>query len=584
MRGTHRRGSIAIKLLLAAGILAACAGGAYAIWGGGHPAASRGGSSAGAEIATVSKTSFDITTTATGELQAKNQKELRSELETQSTIAELVPEGTFVHAGDLVIRLNADQIQTQLDEAELRVAGAKSDLVAAEKGEEIQQSENDSKIRQAQLKLDLANLALEQWDKGEKVQKLKDIELAMDKTEQDLARLKDKVEQSLKLFDEGFLSKDALDQDKIALREAQAARAKAILDQSTYDAYQMPKDRKQKSSDVDEASEELKRTKQQADIQLAIKAADKFNKQRQLALHEEKLAKLKKQVDAATIKAPQDGLVVYATSAGRNWRDDSPFVVGRQVYPQEDLIVLPDTSEMVAAVRVHETLAGRVKPGQPATVKIDAYPGRVFTGVVDSIGVMAESQGRWFDPNRREYTIKVALSKPEAGADPEIALKPAMRCEATINLGRVDDVPAAPLQAVFTDELVKFVYVPSGGKYTRVPVRVGRRSDTLAEITAGVSDGTQVLVREPAPGEVSRAPWQESQLKLVGLTLSAEGKPIPIAPPGKPAGPAAQAKAEPAESPESGGGGARPTAAVSKTQTVARDAGEARKPPGSKPK
>jgi len=47
-------------------------------------------------------------------------------------------------------------------------------------------------------------------------------------------------------------------------------------------------------------------------------------------------------------------------------------------------------------------------------VKIDAYPGRVFTGEVDSIGVMAESQGRWMNPNRREYTIKIALDKPEA--------------------------------------------------------------------------------------------------------------------------------------------------------------------------
>ena len=238
----------------------------------------------------------------------------------------------------------------------------------------------------------------------------------------------------------------------------------------------------------------------------------------------DKLGKLKKQVESAVIKAPQAGLVVYATSAGRNWRDDSPFVVGRKVYPQESLIVLPDTSEMVAAVRVHETLAGRVRPGQSATVKIDAYSGRVFTGVVDSIGVMAESQGRWMDPNRREYTIKILLNKP----DEEVALKPAMRCEATITLGRVEDVPAVPLQAIFTDEMVRFVYVPEAGKYTRVPVKVGRRSDTLAEITAGVSEGTRVLVRDPAPGEVIRAPWDGAQLKLVGLKMSDDGKPVAI--------------------------------------------------------
>jgi HlyD family secretion protein len=526
MRRTNssRRGGAALKLIVALAAVGAASWGAIALWGGKSAGAPRLPT---AELVPVVKTSFDIATTATGELQAKNQIELRSEVEGETTIAELVAEGTFVHKDDLVIRLNTDQIQSQLDEAELRVASAKSDLVASDKGYEIQQSENDSKIREAQLKLDLAQLALDQWDKGEKVQKLKDLDLALDKTEQDLARLKDKSARSDDLFKEGFLSKNDLDLDHIALREADAARAKAVLDADTYKTYQMPKDQKQKTSDVEEAKAELARTKQQAEIQLAIKAADKFNKQRTLALHEEKLDKLKKQVAAATIKAPQDGLVVYATSAGRNWRDDSPFVVGRKVYPQESLIVLPDTSVMVAAVRVHETLAGRVKPGQSATVKIDAYPGRVFTGIVDSIGVMAETQGRWLDPNRREYTIKIALEKP----DDDIALKPAMRCEATITLGRVEEVPTVPLQAVFSDDLVKFVYVPSGSKYARVPVQVGRRSETMAEISAGVQPGAKVLVREPAAGEILRTPWDESQLKLVGFKLGSDGKPAPLAEP-----------------------------------------------------
>jgi hypothetical protein len=216
-------------------------------------------------------------------------------------------------------------------------------------------------------------------------------------------------------------------------------------------------------------------------------------------------------------------------------------VVGRKVYPQETLIVLPDTSVMVAAVKVHETLAGRIKPGMAATVKIDAYPGRVFTGEVDSIGVMAESQGRWMDPNRREYTIKIALDKPEAsggaaGAGSDVSLKPAMRCEATLTLGRVDDARTVPLQAVFADEAVKFVYTPQAGKYARVPVQVGRRSDTTAEITAGLDEGQRVLVREPSAGEVLRTPWDAAQLTLVGLRLGSDGKPVPVGGPDREAG------------------------------------------------
>lgn len=531
--GNRRRGGALIKVLAAGLTLATVGGGG--VWGvrawRGHGAEGP----TGADIATVSRTTFEISTTAAGELQAKKEIELRSELDSQSTIAELAPEGSFVHAGELLVKLSNDQLQTSLDEEELRVASAKADLVAADKGYEIQQSDNDSKIREAKLKLDLAELSLNQWREGEKVQKLQDIALDLDKTEKELKRLQEKVANSHKLFDKGFLSKDEMDQDDIALRDAQAAREKAILAETTYKNYQMVHDERQKTSDVEEARAELDRVTAQAAIQLAIKDADRTNKRRTLQLNQDKLEKLQKQIASMTIKAPQDGLVVYATSAGKNWFDDSPFTVGRQVRPQEPLIVLPDTSVMMAAVRVAESLAGKIKPGQPATVKIDAAGGKVFTGKVDSIGVMADVQGRWMDPNRREYTVKIALDPGDAG----VQLKPSMRCEATITLGRVDDVVAVPVQAVFSDEAVRFVYVPRSGKYVRVPVKVGRRSETLAEIDGGLRGGERVLLRDPGAGEVVREPWNAAALKLAGFELSKEGKAIAIAEPkapGKPGG------------------------------------------------
>jgi len=103
-----------------------------------------------------------------------------------------------------------------------------------------------------------------------------------------------------------------------------------------------------------------------------------------------------------------------------------------------------------------------------------------------------------------------------------------MRCEAMITLGRVDDVVAVPLQAVFSEEAVQFVYVPRGSKYTRVPVKMGRRSETMAEIVSGVGDGERVLVREPSAGEILREPWDAAALKLAGFEIGPDGKPAPI--------------------------------------------------------
>ncbi len=471
--------------------------------------------------------SFDISTTASGELQAKNQIEIRSQLESQSTITEVVNEGVLVKKGDLLVRLKSDNIQTQIDEEILRVESARAELVAAENSYEIQVSENESKTSAAQLKLDLARLTLEQWSKGDVEKQRQQLDLAIEKGERDLARLREKFERSEELFAQGFLSKNERDTDEIAKIEAEANLKKAKLEREIYWTYTHPKDQRSKQSDVDQAEAELERVQRQNEIQLTSRDADRLNKRRQKTVREQRLDKLQQQLAACEILAPSDGLVVFATSIERNrWGggNEGPLQIGREVYPNMLLIILPDTSAMIASVRVHESLAGRIRPGQRASVTIDALGGRTLPGAVESIGVMAESGG-FRDPNLREYSVRVILDP----SDVITALKPAMRCDATITMGRVEDALAVPLQSIFTDGAVRLVYVSRGNKYVRVPVSVGRRSDTLAEIPAGLTDGTRVLLREPAPGEVLNLPWDDAQLTAAGYKRDENGEIVPAA-------------------------------------------------------
>ncbi|MBX3317840.1 MAG: HlyD family efflux transporter periplasmic adaptor subunit [Phycisphaeraceae bacterium] len=481
-----------------------------------------------ADLAIARVQSFDITTTASGELQAKNQIEIRSQLESQSTITEVVNEGSLVKKGDLLIRLKSDNIQTQIDEEMLRVESARAELVAAENSYEIQLSENESKTSAAQLKLDLARLTLEQWTKGDVEKQRQQLDLAIEKGERDLARLREKFERSEELFQQGFLSKNERDIDEIAQIEAEANLKKTMLEREIYWSYTHPKDQRSRQSDVDQAEAELDRVKRQNEIQLTSRDADRLNKRRQKTVREQRLAKLEQQFAACEIVAPSDGLVVFATSIERNrWGGggEGPLQIGREVFPNMLLIVLPDTSSMVASVRVHESLAGRIRPGQRANVTIDALGGRALPATVESIGVMAETGG-FRDPNLREYTVRALLDPSDLIGE----LKPAMRCEATITMGRVENALTIPLQAIFTDGAVRMVYVPRGNKYVKVPVAVGRRSDIFAEITGGISEGTRVLLREPAPGEVLNIPWDDAQLTAAGYKREENGEIVPIAP------------------------------------------------------
>lgn len=494
-RRNRRRGAAFIKLAIGLAVVVGLVVLGIALWGGKKqtgPAAS--------EIFPVAKSTFNIAVVANGELQARNQVEIRSKLEKQTSIVELVDEGARVKKGDVLIKLNVEEIETQLQEEIAKVESAKSDLVVAQNDYEIQLKENESALRKAGLALDLARIEYEKWLHGDDVKKRQEIDLNIQQTVREEERLGEKAERSRSLHERGFLATDTLKQDETAHIEAMANMETAQLERQVYEDYERTKMIKQLTSDIEEAQAELDRVVQSNSSNLASKEADLNNKRQQFKIREERLAKLKEQSEAGTIIAPNDGLVVYGTTLERSrWGGggDEGMKIGQQVYSNQLLIALPDVREMVASVRVHETIAGRIRPGQKANVRVDAVQGGTFSGEVLSISVLAESGG-WRDPNLREYTVKIALDDSEAKS----TLKPAMRCEAEIVLGAVDDALSVPIQAVFNEGPTRFVYTAVGGRYEKTPVKVGRRSETLVEIRAGLKEGQKVLLREPTPGEV----------------------------------------------------------------------------------
>ncbi|MBX3410596.1 MAG: HlyD family efflux transporter periplasmic adaptor subunit [Phycisphaeraceae bacterium] len=480
-----------------------------------------------ADIVRAQRQPFEISTVANGELDARRRAEYRNPLDQASTIVDVVPEGTRVSAGDLLIQLNVEEIQLKVDEESLRVEAARAELVAAQNNVEIQRNENDSRLRQAELKHLLAELALAQWKDGDVQKKRRELQLDIDRATLELERLAQLYLRSQDLHAEGFLSKDQMDRDEVQYIEAIARFKTSKLSREVYESFEYVKDEKKYLSDVEESRAEINRVRLNSESELANKLAQLENRRRQLFGLESRLAKLERQRDDATIRAKQDGMVVYATTLDRSMGGggrgggggDTTLQIGTQVFPNQLLIILPDTTEMMANLRVHESMSGRVRPGQLVHVRVDAAGGVVFEGRVDSISVMAESGG-WRDPNLREYVVRVAL---DVFSD---QLKPAMRCEGRIVLDNVPETLTIPVQAIFNEGPVQFVYTPRGNKFARIPVRIGRRSDTIAEVARGLDEASRVLVREPTPAEILAEPWSREMLLAAGYQVGEDGRVI----------------------------------------------------------
>ncbi len=92
----------------------------------------------------------------------------------------------------------------------------------------------------------------------------------------------------------------------------------------------------------------------------------------QLALANLKQAQLN--LDYTTIRAPITGRVTRKT-----------VEVGQVVAPGQPLLSVVDMEDVWVVANYKETQLTDVRPGQRATIEVDAYPGSVFTGHVDSI-------------------------------------------------------------------------------------------------------------------------------------------------------------------------------------------------------
>ncbi|QGP91664.1 p-hydroxybenzoic acid efflux pump subunit AaeA [Neomoorella glycerini] len=76
----------------------------------------------------------------------------------------------------------------------------------------------------------------------------------------------------------------------------------------------------------------------------------------------------------AEITAPVGGQVIQSRA-----------VAGEMVAPGTPLAVIADTAHLYISANIKETVIEKVKPGQVVDIKIDAYPGRTFSGRVASI-------------------------------------------------------------------------------------------------------------------------------------------------------------------------------------------------------
>jgi HlyD family secretion protein len=181
-----------------------------------------------------------------------------------------------------------------------------------------------------------------------------------------------------------------------------------------------------------------------------------------------------------SVKAPQDGIVVYRT----NWRDEKKKV-GDTMGFGETLLGIPDLSEMRAEAFVDEADGGMVSEGQTVTLRLEARPDLDIRGKVRKVGRTVR-QKSWRTPVK-VYKVDVALEK----TDPTV-MRPAMRFRGEIETGRTPGLLLVPREAVFLREHGPVVWARRALRWAEVPVHLGRSSRRQVEVLEGLAEGDRL--------------------------------------------------------------------------------------------
>jgi HlyD family secretion protein len=155
--------------------------------------------------------------------------------------------------------------------------------------------------------------------------------------------------------------------------------------------------------------------------------------------------------------------------------------VGQQVTPGANLARVSDPKRLKAEIKIPETQAKDVLPGQPATV--DTRNG-IINGRVIRI-----------DPAVQNGTVTVDVALE--GELPKGA-RPDLNVDGTIELERLNDVMYIQRPAFGQEKsTVKlFKYEPDGIHASAVTVQLGRQSVTTIEIVSGLNVGDKVIVSD----------------------------------------------------------------------------------------
>jgi HlyD family secretion protein len=236
------------------------------------------------------------------------------------------------------------------------------------------------------------------------------------------------------------------------------------------------------------AEAELGRLQREAVHKVAQAAAELHKAESDAATSRAALDAVRDELARTEVRAPAAGFVVLHEIHFGNVKRRAR--AGDTIWQGQPVLYLPDLSRMVVKTQVREEDLHKLKPGQPATVRVDAYPDARFEAEVSTVGVLAV-ESPVANHAGKHFQVGITLREGDS------RLRPGMTARVSVVADRVEKALVVPVAALHYEGADPVCFVFDGRGLAPRKVRAGRRSDDVVEISTGLSEGERVSLARP---------------------------------------------------------------------------------------
>jgi membrane fusion protein (multidrug efflux system) len=337
-----------------------------------------------------------------------------------------------VKAGDVLVEIDPRDYQIAVDRAKAELADAVATASGARTSVPIARVETASGVSTASGGLQQAEAAVAGADHEIQVAQADLVSAQAHQREKEATAVRTArdVERLRGLVEKDEISKQQFD---AAVAAADSARAAADAAKSDITAAQgnitVAQQRAAAARGAAAQARAGLASAQTAPQQLQVTEARASSADARVRLAEAALRQAELNLEHTTVKAPTAGVV--------SRKSVEP---GQVVQPNQPLLALVDLSDVWVTANFKESQLAKMRPGQKATVDVDALGGKEFQGHIDSIAAATGARFSLLPPENatgnyvkvvQRIPVKIAL---EPGQDPDRLLRPGMSVTPTVSV------------------------------------------------------------------------------------------------------------------------------------------------------